>query len=88
MMLFRQFRLTQNTHALEQLDGIEPDSKRMSGAWVFGGTRVTVAALFDNLRAGATVDEFLDWFPGVSKTHAHNVLRHVRLSLSESATHS
>ena len=37
---------------------------KVSGAWVFEGTRVPVTALFYNLRDGATVDEFMEWFPG------------------------
>ena len=47
---------------------VERHSDRVSGAWVFQGTRVPVAALFDNLEGGATADEFLEWFPGVSAT--------------------
>ena len=41
---------------------IAQDPQRMSGAWLFAGTRVPVAALFQNLEAGATIDEFVDWF--------------------------
>ena len=69
-------------------DGVEQDSHRMSGAWLFVGTRVPVTALFENFRAGATIDEFLDWFPGVTKAQVLNVLRHVRISVSEGASRS
>ena len=44
---------------------VESVPDRLSGAWVFTGTRVPVSALFGNLAEGATVEEFLDWFPGV-----------------------
>lgn len=37
----------------------------MSGAPVFTGTRIPVAALFENLKDGATINDFLEWFPGV-----------------------
>ncbi len=37
----------------------------MSGAPCFSGTRVPVATLFDNLRDGATLSQFVEWFPGV-----------------------
>lgn len=46
----------------------------MSGATVFRGTRVPVAALLDNLSAGLTLDEFLDNFPTVTREQALQVL--------------
>ena len=55
---------------------IERDPDKVSGAWVFRGTRVPVAALFENLRDGATVEQFLDWFPGVERWQAESVLDH------------
>jgi uncharacterized protein (DUF433 family) len=39
----------------------------MSGAPVFTGTRVPVAALIDCLEAGESIDDFLDGFPTVSR---------------------
>ena len=47
-----------------------------SGAWVFCGTRVPVAALFENLEGGASVSDFVDWFPGVTLDQVKNVLEH------------
>jgi uncharacterized protein (DUF433 family) len=58
----------------ETLDVVERDSNKVSGAWVFRGTRVPVAALFENLRDGATVEEFLEWFPGVQRSQIEAVL--------------
>lgn len=46
---------------------IERDPNVLSGEWVFRGTRVPVSALFENLKDGASIDEFLDWFPGVQR---------------------
>ncbi len=60
----------------------------MSGAWLFAGSRVPVAALFENLEASATIDEFVDWFPAVTKAQALTVLWHVRMGLSKSASRS
>jgi uncharacterized protein (DUF433 family) len=34
----------------------------VSGAWLFKGTRLPVAVVFENLEAGATVDEIVEWF--------------------------
>jgi uncharacterized protein (DUF433 family) len=65
-------------HTLEMVER-SPDV--MSGAWVFRGTRVPVAALFENLREGATIDDFLAWFPGVTRKHVVAVLDHEAQSL-------
>ena len=58
------------------IDAVESHPDRVSGAFVFRGTRVPVAALFENLRDGATVDEFLEWFPGVRWDDVAAVLNH------------
>jgi uncharacterized protein (DUF433 family) len=61
---------------------VERDPEKVSGAWVFKGTRVPVKALFENLEAGATVDEFLVWFPGVTHEQVEAVLEHAEQSLA------
>jgi uncharacterized protein (DUF433 family) len=61
-------------HNWTTLPEIERDTDTVSGAWVFRGTRVPVAALFENLRDGATVDQFLEWFPGVTRAQVQAVL--------------
>lgn len=60
----------------EQLDAVESLPGKVSGALVFRGTRVPVAALFENLRDGATIDQFLEWFPGVRHADVEAVLNH------------
>ena len=55
---------------------VERDPNKLSGIWVFRGTRVPVATLLDNLRDGGTIDEFLDWFPGVERWQVERVLDH------------
>jgi uncharacterized protein (DUF433 family) len=62
---------------------VERDPRRVSGAWVFLGTRVPVAALFENLEDGADISEFADWFPGVSPEQARQVLDHAAKSALE-----
>ena len=47
----------------------------LGGRLVFSGTRVPVDALWSNLGSGATLDEFLDWFPTVTREQAETVLR-------------
>jgi uncharacterized protein (DUF433 family) len=60
---------------------VERDADRVSGAWVFRGTRVPVTALFENVEDGATVQNFLDWFPGVTPQQVRTVLEHAARSL-------
>jgi uncharacterized protein (DUF433 family) len=63
-----------------QCPGVEQVPGKVSGAWVFQGTRIPVKALFENLEAGARVDEFLEWFPGVSREQVEGVLEHAERS--------
>jgi uncharacterized protein (DUF433 family) len=60
---------------------VERHPDRVSGAWLFRGTRVPVTALFENLESGARLEEFLDWFPGVTREQAEAVLEHATRSL-------
>ena len=62
-------------------EAVERDPERVSGAWVFRGTRVPVSSLFENLEGGATLDQFLGWFPGVARAQAEAVLEHAARSL-------
>jgi uncharacterized protein (DUF433 family) len=58
-----------------QCPAVERHPGKMSGAWVFKGTRVPVRALFENLQGGAHVADFLEWFPGVTREQVNAVLR-------------
>ena len=60
---------------------VERDPQKLSGAWVFRGTRIPVSALFENLEGGATVDQFLEWFPGVAREQVDAVLEHAARSV-------
>ena len=64
-----------------QCAAVERVPGKVSGAWLFKGTRVPVRALFENLESGARIDEFLEWFPGVSREQVELVLRHTERSL-------
>ncbi|MEM1370506.1 MAG: DUF433 domain-containing protein [Cyanobacteria bacterium P01_H01_bin.15] len=56
------------------LNILERDQNKVNGALVFKGTRVPASALFENLKDGASVDEFLDWFPGVTRAQVEALL--------------
>ena len=64
---------------------VERHPGKVSGAWVFRGTRVPVSALFVNVEGGASVEQFLEWFPGVSRDQVNRVLEHAANSLTEPA---
>lgn len=61
---------------------VERTPERVSGAWVFKGTRVPVKALFENIEEGASVDDFVEWFPGVTREQVLAVLAHAEKSLA------
>jgi uncharacterized protein (DUF433 family) len=56
---------------------------KLGGTWCFQGTRLPVATLFEHLDKGSTVDEFLEWFPSVSRDQVHCVLDFARSSLEQ-----
>jgi uncharacterized protein (DUF433 family) len=66
-----------------QCKSVEQNPKKVCGAYVFRGTRVPVRALFENLEDGASVDEFLEWFPGVARSQVEAVLEYTSASLEE-----
>jgi uncharacterized protein (DUF433 family) len=59
-----------------QCDAVYRDPEKVSGAWLFRGTRIPVRALFENLGDGASMDEFLEWFPGVQRAQLEAVLKY------------
>ena len=70
----------------EQCAAVERHSDKLGGAWVLRGTRVAVSALFENLKDGASVEQFLHWFPGVEDWKADAVIAHEADSSADSAT--
>lgn len=64
-----------------QCPAVESVPGRLSGAWVFRDTRMPVSTVFENLEAGATVDEITEWF-NVSKQQVIEVLQFAARSLA------
>ncbi len=71
----------------ETCAAVERDPKKVSGVWVFRGTRTPVSALFENLKDGASTEQFLEWFPGVERGQIETVLDHEVKALAD-AVHS
>lgn len=59
---------------------VESVPGKVSGAWVFKGTRTPVAVVFENLEDGMTVDEVIDQFP-VTRQQIKAVLEFAARSL-------
>ncbi len=47
---------------------VDRNPEKLGGKWCFAGTRMPVVSLFDHLDQGATIDEFLEWFPDVPRS--------------------
>jgi uncharacterized protein (DUF433 family) len=45
-----------------QCPAVESVPGKVSGAWVFRGTRMPVTTVFENLEAGASIDDIVEWF--------------------------
>ena len=65
----------------QECNSVVKNPEIMSGEYVFRGTRVPVRALFRNLEDGASLEEFLQWFPGVTRQQAEEVLKFAEQSL-------
>ena len=70
----------------DSLDMLERHPDKVSGAWVFKGTRVPVSALFENLKDGASIDQFLEWFPGVTRAQVEALLDYELTALEQMAS--
>jgi len=60
---------------------VERSPEKVGGEWLFRRTRIPVKALFENLEGGARIDDFLEWFPGVTREQVELVLQHAERSL-------
>jgi uncharacterized protein (DUF433 family) len=71
-----------------QCEAVESIPGKVSGAWVFRGTRMPVKTVFENLEAGATTDELLEWFDGLEREQVIAVLHFVAQSLEKEPTYA
>jgi len=70
-----------------QCPAVESVPGKMSGAWVLRGTRMPVATIFENLEAGASVDNIVEWFDGVKREQVEAVIDFVARSLDQVPAH-
>jgi uncharacterized protein (DUF433 family) len=69
-----------------QCPAVESIPGKVSGAWVFRGTRMPVATVFENLEAGANVKEIMEWFD-LTREQVTAVLDFAARSLEVPARH-
>jgi uncharacterized protein (DUF433 family) len=67
-----------------QCSAVESIPDKVSGAWVFRGTRTPVAVVFENLEDGMTIDEVVEQFP-VTREQVKAVLEFATRSLDAPA---
>jgi uncharacterized protein (DUF433 family) len=67
-----------------QCSVVESVPGRLNGAWVFRNTRMPVSAVFENLEAGATIDQIVEWFD-VDKDQIIEVLEFAARSVAAPA---
>jgi uncharacterized protein (DUF433 family) len=67
-----------------QCSVVESVPGKVSGAWVFAGTRTPVSVVFENLEDGMTVDEVIEQFP-VTREQVRAVLEFAARSLDAPA---
>jgi uncharacterized protein (DUF433 family) len=68
-----------------QCPAVESVPGKVGGAWVFRGTRIPVAAVFENLEDGLTVNEIVEMFDGLTQDQVRAVLDFAAQSLSAPA---
>ena len=57
-----------------QCPAVESIPGKVSGAWVLKGTRMPVSAIFNNLKAGANVDDIMQWYDGLDREQVNAVI--------------
>ncbi len=63
-----------------QCSAVESIPGKRSGAWVFRGTRMPVATVFENLEAGSSIEEIIEQFH-VTREQIQSVLEFAARSL-------
>src|ERR1700685_1417368 len=80
-----EYRNMTNRLVWSQGPHVESIPGKVSGAWLFRDTRMPVSIVFENLEAGATIDEIMEWFD-VTREQVVAVLEFAARSLDASPT--
>lgn len=66
-----------------QCPAVESIPGKVSGAWVLKGTRMPVSAIFENIEAGASIDDIMHWFDGLDREQVKAVIEFAARSLDK-----
>ena len=66
-----------------QCPAVESVPGRVSGAWVLKGTRMPVSVIFENLEAGANIDNIMEWYDGLDREQIKAVIEFAARSLDQ-----
>jgi uncharacterized protein (DUF433 family) len=66
-----------------QCSAVESVPGKVSGAWVLKGTRMPVSAIFENLEAGANLDDIMKWYDGLDREQVKAVIEFAARSLDK-----
>jgi len=66
-----------------QCSAVESVPGNVSGAWVLKGTRMPVSAIFENLEAGANLDDIMHWYDGLDREQVKAVIEFAARSLDK-----
>ncbi len=66
-----------------QCPAVESIPGKVSGAWVLKDSRMPVSAIFENLEAGANIDEIMEWFHGLDRAQVKEVIEFAARSLDK-----
>ena len=69
-----------------QCPAVEKVAGKVSGAWVLQGTRMPAATIFENLQAGASIDDVLAWYDGLDRKQVQAVIEFAARSLDLAAS--
>jgi uncharacterized protein (DUF433 family) len=66
-----------------QCSAVESVPGKVSGAWVLRGTRMPVSAIFENIEAGANINDIMEWFDGLDREQVKAVIEFAARSLDQ-----
>jgi uncharacterized protein (DUF433 family) len=71
-----------------QCEAVESVPGKVSGAWVLKGTRMPVSAIFENIAAGASIDDLMEWFDGLDREQVKTVIEFSARSLDKEPSYA
>lgn len=66
--------------AWSQCSVVKVPPGKVSGTWVLKDTRMPVSAIFENLEAGANIDDIMEWFASLDRSEVEAAIEFVARS--------